>query len=79
MSDPKPWRLEGGGDPNAETSSRAWWDYNKKVAKRIFDHKADFHIVNGDLTEFGRQVTYNDYQHIYHNDNGIRRFGGPRL
>ncbi|EJF79835.1 metallophosphoesterase [Bartonella doshiae] len=66
MADPQPWRLDY-GDPNSEANRAHWISKNEKIAKAIKSQKATFHIVNGDLTEFGRKKTYDDYANIYKN------------
>nr|WP_139412319.1 metallophosphoesterase [Bartonella mastomydis] len=63
-ADPQPWRLIT-GDPNSINSRDPWIRVNKKVAQALKSHKADFIIVNGDLTEYGRKETYDDYANIY--------------
>ncbi|HGJ5878946.1 MAG TPA: metallophosphoesterase [Arsenophonus nasoniae] len=70
MADPQPWRLNT-GDPNSETNRQPWLNVNKKVSESILSHKANFHIVNGDLTEYGRAKTYNDYNDIYKKNNTL--------
>lgn len=64
MADPQPWRLNF-GDPNSSSNQNPWLNINRKVAKAIASQDAAFQIVNGDLTEFGRVATYNDYENIY--------------
>ncbi|MET3590357.1 cytolysin (calcineurin-like family phosphatase) [Bartonella silvatica] len=66
MSDPQAWRLES-GDPNNKTNTVLWLKKNRKAAKAIKSQKPTFHIVNGDLTEFGRRETYEDYINTYKN------------
>ncbi len=63
-ADPQPWRLDT-GDPNANSNRQPWIEENKKVARAIESHAASFYIINGDLTEFGRPQTYQDYADIY--------------
>ncbi|WP_345117469.1 metallophosphoesterase [Bartonella jaculi] len=63
-ADPQPWRLES-GDPNAESNREPWIKANKKVANAIETHAAAFYIINGDLTEYGRPQTYQDYADVY--------------
>ncbi len=65
-ADPQPWRLDT-GDPNANSNREPWIKVNKKVANAIESHAAAFYIINGDLTEFGRPKTYQDYADIYKN------------
>ncbi|XTZ40196.1 aegerolysin family protein [Salmonella enterica] len=67
-SDPQAWRLET-GDPNSESNRSPWLSRNKNTAQAINtivgqDHPA-FMIVNGDITEFGREATRNDYHAVY--------------
>ncbi|AGF74906.1 hypothetical protein BAnh1_10370 [Bartonella australis AUST/NH1] len=64
MADPQPWRTDS-GDPNSEANRASWKETNKKVAQAIQSQQATFHIVNGDLTEFGRKKTYSDYREVY--------------
>lgn len=66
MADPQPWRLNS-GDANGLSNREPWLKINEQVARVIKAHKADFHIVNGDLTEFGQQKNYDDYKNIYKN------------
>ncbi|MCZ2158657.1 metallophosphoesterase [Bartonella sp. 220] len=63
-ADPQPWRLRS-GDPNGWSNREPWLKVNKKVAKAIESHAATFYIINGDLTEFGRPQTYQDYADVY--------------
>ncbi|WP_208436217.1 metallophosphoesterase [Bartonella phoceensis] len=63
-ADPQPWRLDT-GDPNANSNRAPWIKENKKVARAIESHAASFYIINGDLTEFGRPQTYQDYADVY--------------
>ncbi|WP_142416153.1 metallophosphoesterase [Bartonella massiliensis] len=63
-ADPQAWRLTT-GDPNSIQNRAPWLRKNKNVAAAIKSHKADFIIVNGDLTEYGRKATYSDYANIY--------------
>ncbi|EJF83548.1 hypothetical protein MCW_01348 [Cardidatus Bartonella washoeensis 085-0475] len=65
-ADPQPWHL-GSGDPNANSNREPWLAINKKVANAIESHAAAFYIINGDLTEFGRPQTYQDYADVYKN------------
>ncbi len=60
MADLQAWRLNT-GNPNASDNREPWLKTNKTVANAIKSHKATFHIVNGDLTEFCRPTTYHDY------------------
>ncbi|EJF92404.1 hypothetical protein ME9_01612 [Bartonella taylorii 8TBB] len=70
MADPQPWRLNS-GDPNGVSNREPWLKINEQVARVIKAQKAAFHIVNGDLTEFGQQKNYNDYKNVY------KSFGTP--
>ncbi|WP_156851039.1 metallophosphoesterase [Bartonella refiksaydamii] len=70
MADPQAWSL-GYGGPNSKAKRARWISKNEKIAKAIKSHKAAFHIVNGDLTEFGRKKTYDDYANIY------KKLGSP--
>ncbi len=63
-ADPQPWHLDS-GDPNAHSNREPWIKTNKKVANAIESHAAEFYIINGDLTEFGRPQTYQDYADVY--------------
>ncbi len=63
-ADPQPWRLNI-GDPNGNSNRQPWLETNKKVAMALESHAAAFYIVNGDLTEFGRPQTYQDYADVY--------------
>ncbi|EJF79834.1 metallophosphoesterase [Bartonella doshiae] len=63
-ADPQAWRLET-GDPNANSNRDPWIKENKKVANAIESHAAAFYIINGDLTEYGRPQTYQDYANVY--------------
>ncbi|ENN94306.1 metallophosphoesterase [Bartonella vinsonii] len=63
-ADPQAWRLES-GDPNANSNREPWLKANRKVANALESHAATFYIVNGDLTEFGRSQTYQDYADVY--------------
>ncbi|EJF78829.1 cyclic 3',5'-adenosine monophosphate phosphodiesterase [Candidatus Bartonella washoeensis] len=64
MADPQPWRLNS-GDANGMSNREPWLKINEQVASVIKAHKAAFHIVNGDLTEFGQQKNYDDYKNVY--------------
>ncbi|EJF75991.1 metallophosphoesterase [Bartonella alsatica] len=64
MADPQPWRLNS-GDANSLSNREPWLKINERVASVIKAHKAAFHIVNGDLTEFGQQKNYDDYAMVY--------------
>ncbi|CAM3682519.1 metallophosphoesterase [Xenorhabdus thuongxuanensis] len=68
MSDPQPWRLET-GDPNAFANEEPWKNRNRNVVKSInelhLQGLVDFGIINGDMTEFGRQNTRDDFYLIY--------------
>ncbi|OLL54188.1 metallophosphoesterase [Bartonella henselae] len=66
MADPQPWRLNS-GDANGLSNRKPWLKINEQVASVIKAHKAAFHIVNGDLTEFGQQKNYDDYKSVYKN------------
>ncbi|GAA5110683.1 metallophosphoesterase [Bartonella jaculi] len=66
MADPQPWRLNS-GDANGSSNREPWLKINEQVADVIKVHKAAFHIVNGDLTEFGQQKNYDDYKSVYKN------------
>ncbi|WP_273760451.1 metallophosphoesterase [Bartonella sp. ML70XJBT.G] len=66
MADPQPWRLNS-GDANGLSHREPWLKINEQVAKVIKAHKVAFHIVNGDLTEFGQQKNYDDYKNVYKN------------
>ncbi|QEE09669.1 metallophosphatase [Bartonella kosoyi] len=66
MADPQPWRLNS-GDANGLSNREPWFKINEQVANVIKAHKAAFHIVNGDLTEFGQQKNYDDYKNLYKN------------
>ncbi|WP_375620485.1 MULTISPECIES: metallophosphoesterase [unclassified Bartonella] len=66
MADPQPWRLNS-GDANGISNREPWLKINEQVADVIKAHKAAFHIVNGDLTEFGQQKNYDDYTKVYKN------------
>ncbi|GAA5102200.1 metallophosphoesterase [Bartonella acomydis] len=55
------------GNPHSEKNKVLWLKRNEKVAQALESHKADFFIVNGDLTEYGRKETYEDYTNIYKN------------
>ncbi|PIT68149.1 metallophosphoesterase family protein [Bartonella tribocorum] len=70
MADPQAWHLDY-GDPNAKINQTLWLKRNEKIAKAIKSQKADFYIVNGDLTEFGRRETYEDYSKTY------KKLGSP--
>ncbi|WP_212113069.1 metallophosphoesterase [Bartonella queenslandensis] len=63
-ADPQPWRLDTGA-PNANSNKQPWIKENKKVSHAIESHAASFYIINGDLTEFGRPQTYQDYADVY--------------
>lgn len=67
MADPQPWRLGSGGDPNSEDENGSKWrTINQNTSHSILTHdNVKFHIVNGDLSEFGRQAQYDDYYAIY--------------
>ncbi|WP_273721046.1 metallophosphoesterase [Bartonella sp. ML71XJBT] len=65
-ADPQPWRLDS-GDPNANSNREPWLKTNRQVATALKSHAASFYIVNGDLTEFGRPQTYQDYANVYKN------------
>ncbi|WP_019219607.1 metallophosphoesterase family protein [Bartonella florencae] len=64
MSDPQAWCLDY-GNPHGEKNKILWLKKNKKVAQAIKSQKADFYIINGDLTEYGRRETYEGYTNIY--------------
>ncbi|EJF97953.1 hypothetical protein MEI_01048 [Bartonella vinsonii subsp. arupensis Pm136co] len=66
MADPQPWRLNS-GDPNGISNREPWLKINEQVANVIKAQKVAFHIVNGDLTEFGQQQNYDDYKTVYKN------------
>ncbi|WP_336294562.1 metallophosphoesterase [Bartonella sp. CB169] len=70
MADPQPWRLNS-GDPNGISNREPWLKINEQVARAIKGHKVAFHIVNGDLTEFGQKRNYDDYKNVY------KMFGSP--
>ncbi|WP_019219604.1 metallophosphoesterase [Bartonella florencae] len=63
-ADPQPWRLNS-GNPNAYSNREPWLKTNRKVAAALKSHIVAFYIVNGDLTEFGRPQTYEDYADVY--------------
>lgn len=72
--DPQAWRQES-GDPNSKDNKAPWEALNKKVAASIawYQHVVDGSgrkgirsvIINGDITEFGRENTLNSYKEIY--------------
>ena len=70
MSDPQAWRLQNGLNPNKDR--KEWEEVNQKVSDSINIlndlHKLKFGIVNGDITEFGRQKTWASFDKIYTNN-----------
>lgn len=77
-SDPQPWRVNGVcGDPN---SDRYCWINNAgekmtRASIRWGAAGAVFVVANGDLTEYGRTTTYNDYKVYYGNSNFLGSLG----
>ncbi|MBE8598251.1 metallophosphoesterase [Xenorhabdus sp. BG5] len=68
MSDPQPWRLET-GDPNSSANKKPWENRNRNVVQSMNElhsqRLVDFGIINGDMTEFGRQSTRDSFYKIY--------------
>lgn len=69
-SDSQAWRLES-GDPNSSDNRAPWESRNANVVKAINavadSSGADFLLINGDLTEFGREVTRQSFYSVYNN------------
>jgi uncharacterized cupredoxin-like copper-binding protein len=67
-SDSQAWRLES-GDPNSSANRAPWESRNANVVKAINavadSNGADFLILNGDLTEFGREVMRDSFYDVY--------------
>ncbi|WP_429180359.1 metallophosphoesterase [Aeromonas salmonicida] len=68
MSDPQAWRLDSQeNDPNKD--QKQWEDVNLKVSTSIKSLERTknfaFGVVNGDITEFGRQKTRVSFDEIY--------------
>jgi len=68
MSDPQAWRLIT-GDPNSTNNKEPWEALNTKVVTSLNilseESPISFSIINGDLTEFGREKTKESYDNIY--------------
>lgn len=68
MGDPQAWRLTT-GNPNGESNKSPWENHNNEVVKSLNQLKKEedvkFGIINGDITEFGRQSPWESYKHIY--------------
>lgn len=67
-SDPQAWRLAT-GDPNSSSNQPPWEALNSKVVQSMNTLSKsvpiDFSIINGDLTEFGREVTRESFYSVY--------------
>ncbi|EJF74356.1 hypothetical protein ME7_01494 [Bartonella birtlesii LL-WM9] len=55
------------GDANGLSNREPWLKINEQVTNVIKAQNVAFHIVNGDLTEFGQQKNYDDYKNPYKN------------
>ncbi|UQY43195.1 metallophosphoesterase [Mixta hanseatica] len=72
MAGPQAWRLgQGSGypDPNDGASSGKWVGFNQAVARginsKVDELKLRFGIINGDITEFGRDAQLKSYYEAY--------------
>jgi len=67
-SDSQAWRLST-GDPNSASNRAPWEALNNKVVDSInqlsINEGFRFAIINGDITEFGRQVTRDSFYSVY--------------
>jgi len=69
-SDPQPWRLDKHGsdpdyDPNNPGNSREWKGVVEPTYQSMRSLGAKFVIVNGDMTEFGRKLMWDDTIEAY--------------
>ena len=78
MSDPQAWRSgqNSATPPNPEESKKAWKEFNHKVVnaiKNIYHQeesasgKPYFGIINGNITEFGRETMRQTFTSVYDN------------
>lgn len=72
MADPQAWRMgQGAGypDPNSSGTAGKWVNFNQMVARGINakadELKARFGIINGDITEFGRDAQLASFNKAY--------------
>lgn len=69
MSDPQAWRFDSSSDPNSNNSQAPWEAKSRKVVESLnqlaVGERIDFGVINGDITEFGRQSTWNSYFNTY--------------
>lgn len=68
MSDPQPWRLDtSSNNPNEDKSD--WEAFNQKISDSIkkleYEKNFIFGIINGDITEFGRNQTRTSFDKVY--------------
>ncbi|CAI0915377.1 TPA: RICIN domain-containing protein [Serratia marcescens] len=68
-SDPQPWRLDGmpgdKGDPNSSKNQTPWRNVVYPTYESMKSIGASFAMINGDMTEFGRESTWNDTKTAY--------------
>lgn len=68
-SDPQPWRLNDmpgdQGDPNSSKQKAAWSNIVNPTYSSMSTLGASFAIINGDMTEYGRESTWNDTTAAY--------------
>jgi len=67
MADPQAFRLSTGGDPNSESQNGpAWRAINNTLVTALNRVPGiEFGLVNGDITELGRNDSWNNFQSIY--------------
>lgn len=75
MADPQAWRMGQGSkypDPNSISTAALWKNFNRQVVLGInvlnAKKKAQFGIINGDITEFGRPTQRASFNEVY---NGL--------
>lgn len=77
-SDPQPWRLgngQGNGDPNSDKNSSIWYSIANPTYSSMNNFNSKFLIINGDMTEFGRDSTWDATEKAYHHANMPIFFG----
>ncbi|GLR10477.1 hypothetical protein COO59_12120 [Mixta theicola] len=72
MADPQAWRMgqgPGSPDPNSSKTASQWEDFNREVVlginSKIYDLNIKYGIINGDITEFGRDSQLKSYHTVY--------------
>jgi hypothetical protein len=63
-ADPQPWRLDS-GDPNSSSNRGPWKAATEPTYQSMRPLGATFAIINGDMTEYGRNDTWSDTESAF--------------